>query len=61
MTKTTSSGSVSCATCSISSKSASSCMCRPLVSTMITSYPSSLNLLTPSAAICAGSVSVYEP
>ena len=61
ITKTTSSGSAAVDTCSISSKSASSCMWRPDVSTMMISYPSSLNFDVPSPAITAGSVSVYEP
>ena len=45
-------------TCNISSNNESSCLCRPLVSTMMISKLSFLNLSTPSAAITTGSVSV---
>lgn len=45
-------------TCSISSNSESSCLCRPLVSTMMISKFSVLNLSTPSVAITTGSISV---
>mmetsp|Transcript_11743 Transcript_11743/g.30651 ORF Transcript_11743/g.30651 Transcript_11743/m.30651 type:complete len:284 (+) Transcript_11743:223-1074(+) len=61
ITNTMSSGSETAAICSISSKSAPSCLCRPDVSTMMISYPSSLNFWTPSPAMIDGSVSVYEP
>ena len=47
-------------TSSISEESAS-CLCRPLVSTMMTSYPSFLNCATPSCASSTGSATVYEP
>ena len=45
-------------TCNISSKRESSCLCLPLVSTMMISNPSFLNLSTPSAAKTTGSTSV---
>lgn len=45
-------------TCNISSNNESSCLCRPLVSTMMISKFSALNLSTPSAAITTGSISV---
>lgn len=45
-------------TCNISSKRDSSCLCRPLVSTMMISNPSFLNISTPSWAITTGSTSV---
>lgn len=46
------------ATANISSKRDSSCLCRPLVSTMIISKPSFLNISTPVVAITTGSTSV---
>ena len=58
---TTSSGDTTRATSCISSNSADSCLCRPLVSTMISSYFSALNCFTPSSATTTGSRSVYEP
>mmetsp|Transcript_16103 Transcript_16103/g.50035 ORF Transcript_16103/g.50035 Transcript_16103/m.50035 type:complete len:314 (-) Transcript_16103:589-1530(-) len=58
ITKTTSSGSTASCTASISSKSAASCLCRPLVSTIMSVLPSSRNLARPSRAITLGSVSV---
>mmetsp|Transcript_18099 Transcript_18099/g.44911 ORF Transcript_18099/g.44911 Transcript_18099/m.44911 type:complete len:202 (+) Transcript_18099:1225-1830(+) len=61
MTKIVMSGCTDSATCLISSNSESSCLCRPDVSTMIRSFLSALKRSTPSAAIFAGSVSVYEP
>lgn len=47
--------------CTISLNSSDSCLCRPEVSTIITSNLSFLNLATPCAAMETGSVSVYEP
>mmetsp|Transcript_11955 Transcript_11955/g.35796 ORF Transcript_11955/g.35796 Transcript_11955/m.35796 type:complete len:292 (+) Transcript_11955:454-1329(+) len=57
MTKMTRSGATASATARISSNSASLCLCRPDVSTMIRSRRSSLNLSTPCPAMTAGSVS----
>lgn len=51
-------GLTAAATCLSSSNSAASCLCRPLVSTMIRSRPSSLKRSTPCCAITAGSVSL---
>ena len=48
-------------TCRISSNRASSCLCRPEVSTMMTSRRSCLNLSTPALATAAGSVSAWLP
>ena len=45
----------------ISWNNSDSCLCRPDVSTMMTSKRSFLNLETPCAAMTTGSVSVYDP
>ena len=45
----------------ISSNRSFSCLCRPDVSTMITSKRFFLKDATPADAIATGSVSVYEP
>ena len=58
ITNTTLSGSTASATCFISSKSASLCLCRPLVSTRMMSFFSRRKRSTPSRAIVTGSVSV---
>ena len=51
MTKTIKSGATAPATARISSNSASLCLCRPLVSTMIRSRPSALNLSQGTGAV----------
>ena len=61
ITKMVMSGLTLSLTCRISSNSESSCLWRPLVSTMIRSFFSSLKRATPSAAMRAGSVSTYDP
>mmetsp|Transcript_7649 Transcript_7649/g.32491 ORF Transcript_7649/g.32491 Transcript_7649/m.32491 type:complete len:352 (-) Transcript_7649:724-1779(-) len=61
MTKMVISGLTASATERISSNNESSCLCLPLVSTMIKSFFSSVNRRTPSNAILAGSVSTYDP
>ena len=55
ITKMAVSGLMAFDTANISSNSASSCLARPLVSTMMISKPSSLKYSTPSLAITAGS------
>ena len=60
-TKITFWGSIAARISCISSKSAASCLWRPLVSTMITSYFSALNCSTPSVAMRTGSASLYDP
>mmetsp|Transcript_24315 Transcript_24315/g.34330 ORF Transcript_24315/g.34330 Transcript_24315/m.34330 type:complete len:287 (-) Transcript_24315:499-1359(-) len=58
ITKTVVSGLVARETSCISSNRAASCLCLPEVSTIMTSYFASLNLLTPSSATNTGSFSV---
>mmetsp|Transcript_48811 Transcript_48811/g.116190 ORF Transcript_48811/g.116190 Transcript_48811/m.116190 type:complete len:324 (-) Transcript_48811:539-1510(-) len=57
-TNTTSSGWTAASICCISSNSDASCLCLPEVSTMMISWPSCLNISTPSCAILTGSRSV---
>ncbi len=61
ITKIISSGFTAAETCFISSNNSYSCLCLPEVSTIIISYPSFLNVETPSSLIATGSVSLYEP
>mmetsp|Transcript_2322 Transcript_2322/g.7220 ORF Transcript_2322/g.7220 Transcript_2322/m.7220 type:complete len:204 (-) Transcript_2322:647-1258(-) len=61
MTYTMSCGLTASSTCFISSKSAASCLWRPDVSTMMTSYFSFLSSSTPSRAMTTGSDSAMLP